>query len=53
MLPPECSPVAAIEFFETSNAFDDLAEGSEAGFDVVAGGVVDVDLQMCDFRSGS
>jgi hypothetical protein len=40
MLPPECSPV---EFFETSNAFDDLAEGSEAGFDVVAGGVVDVD----------
>jgi hypothetical protein len=39
--------VTAVKFFDDVHAFDDLAEGSEAGFDVVACGVVaevDVDL---------
>ena len=39
--------VAAVELFDDIHSFDNFAEGREAGFDVVAGGVVakvDVDL---------
>ena len=47
--------VTAVKFFDDVHAFDDLAEGSEAGFDVVAGGViaeVDVDLRGSCVGSG-
>src|SRR5258707_4979165 len=47
--------ITAVEFFDDIHAFDDVAEGDEAGFDVVAGGViaeVDEDLRGPGVRSG-
>ena len=47
--------VASVEFFNDVHALDDPCEGSEAGFDIVAGGVVaevDEDLGGARVRTG-
>jgi hypothetical protein len=47
--------VTAVQFLDDIHAFDNLAEGREAGFDVVAGGVIaeiDVDLRGSSIGPG-